>query len=403
MHNEDEQSHPVSAAVEPWTMQSPPGAETILNGRSYLYFAGTGYLGLQGHPAVITAAQAAVERFGVHSATTRSGFGTSPPVVEVERRAARLLGADDAIYLASGYAGNFALAAAISNAVDLVLIDELAHDCLREATRWLDHLKRPPLEFRHRDVGHVEQLLLANVEPGHRPLVLTDGLFPVSGRFAPLADYLSVLGHHAGAMLHVDDAHAVGAVGQQGRGSLELAGVPASRINRDLDEPADLPRVFLSATLSKAVGGHGGVIAGSNGFLHRVRRASGWSRGASAPAAPVAAATAKGLELIEMNPDLRQRLAANVTLARTGLRALGLNVEPTCSPIIGLELGSAPRMQCVQKQLLSEGIAIAYTRDYAGTAPDGTLRIALFATHSSAMILRLVEALGRALQANPAD
>ena len=75
-----------------WTMESPPGAETTLNGRPYLYFAGTGYLGLQGHPALAAAARDAIDRYGIHTATSRGGFGTSPPVREVEQRAARFLG-----------------------------------------------------------------------------------------------------------------------------------------------------------------------------------------------------------------------------------------------------------------------------------------------------------------------
>jgi 8-amino-7-oxononanoate synthase len=389
--------------VDAWTMQGPPGAETVLNGRSYLYFAGTGYLGLQGHPALVAAARDAAQKYGVHTATTRAAFGTCPPVREVEQRAAQLLGAPSALYLVSGYAGNFAVAAALSGSVDLVLVDESAHDCLREATRWLDCLRRPPLVFRPRDAQHVAELLQAHVRPGWRPLVLTDGLFPVNGQFAPLADYRSILGNYPRAMLHVDDAHAVGAVGESGRGSLELAGIPADAINRDLDEPAAGPRVFLSATLSKAIGGHGGVIAGTESFLDRVRRSSGWFRGASAPAAPVAAATAKGLAIVQADPDLRRRLAANVTALRSALGVLGLGVEASPSPIIGFALESAERMRNVQRQLLADGIVIAYARDYAGAGPSGMLRIAVFATHTQPMIDRLVERLRHALAAQEAE
>ena len=381
-----------------WTMEGPPGAETVLNGRRYLYFAGTGYLGLQGHPAVISAAQLAAGQYGVHSATTRTGYGTCPPVREVEHRVARLLGSEAALYLVSGYAVNFAIAAALSSVADLLLIDEFAHDCLREATRWFDQLKRPALTFRHRDVGQLAELLHAHTRAGCRPLVLTDGVFPVSGQVAPLKEYLSALSNFDGAMLLVDDAHGLATVGETGRGSLELAGVAADRINLDPDELHPLgPRVFHTATLSKAVGGHGGVIAGSQKFLDRIRRSSGWFRGASAPAAPVAAATAKGLELVETQPNLRRQLAANVERVRGGLRALGLPVEPGPAPIIGFALQSVEQMQRVQQQLAEQGIAIAYARDYAGSGPDGMLRIAVFSTHTPEMIERLLKVLARAI------
>ena len=210
-------------------MQSPPGAETVIDGRRYLYFAGTGYLGLQGHPAVVAAARRRSSDMEFTRPRRGPAFGTSPPVAEVERRAAQFLGAEEALYLISGYAVNFAIAAAISPAVDLALIDEAAHDCLRESTRWLESLKRPPLVFRHRDAAHLDELLGENLQRGWRPLVMTDGLFPVSGQLAPLVDYLSLLQSHSGGMLLVDDAHGLATLGPKGRGSLELAGVSAGR------------------------------------------------------------------------------------------------------------------------------------------------------------------------------
>ncbi|MGD9724622.1 MAG: aminotransferase class I/II-fold pyridoxal phosphate-dependent enzyme [Pirellulales bacterium] len=386
-----------AAASHAWEMEGAPGAETLLNGRRYLYFAGTGYLGLQGHPALIAAASEAVQKYGIHAATSRAGYGTSPPVREVERRAARFLGADEAAYLVSGYAGNFAVMSALSDQATLALVDEASHHSLVEATRMLAGLSQPAIVFRHRDAGHLDELLHVHARAGSRPLVLTDGVFALSGRVAPLADYLSVLAKYDGAMLYLDDAHALAVLGQCGRGSLELAGVAATAINRDPSEAAAGPRVFHSATLSKAVGGHGGIVAGTTDFMARLRRASGWFRGASAPAASVAAATAKGLELIEADPTLRTRLASNVGQLRHALRNLGLDVEVSGAPIIGLQLTTAAAMQRVQQRLADEGILIAYTRDYAGAGRDGMLRIAVFATHTNEQIARLVDALRRAL------
>ena len=210
-----------------------PGAETVIDGRRFLYFAGTGYLGLQGHPALVEAARDAATRYGIHTATTRTTFGTSPPVAEVERRAARLLGMRRRAVSGQRLCRQFRdLRGPISPDVDLAFIDETAHDCLRESTRWLDHLARPPIVFRHRDPQHLAELLSAHVQPSQRPLLMSDGLFPISGRLAPLADYLAIAANYAGAMLLVDDAHGIAAIGPQGRGCLELAGVDSPRINR---------------------------------------------------------------------------------------------------------------------------------------------------------------------------
>src|SRR5689334_11258290 len=216
-----------------WFMQSPPGAETVLNGRRYLYFDGTGYLGLQGHPDVIAAERAAVDLYGVHTATSRNGYGTAPPHDEVERRAAEFLGAEAALYLVTGYGVNFAIAAALSPVVDFCVMDETAHDCLREAARWLENLKSPPVKFRHRDVGHAAEMLREHCRPGWRPLLMADGLFPMSGSISPLEEYVEVLKKYEGSMLLVDDAHGVAAVGESGKGSLEVAGIPAKDINAD--------------------------------------------------------------------------------------------------------------------------------------------------------------------------
>ena len=376
-----------------WVMQSAPGAETVLNGQRYLYFAGTGYLGLQSHPEVIAAAQQACAEYGVHSATSRNGFGTTPLTQEVERRAADFFGAEAALYLVSGYAGNFAIASTIAEEVDLVLIDESAHYCLRESVRCFDRLRLPPLVFRHRDTEHVEQLLKTHCEPGWKPIVMTDGLFATTGNLAPLSAYLKLLSRYDRAMLLVDDAHGVGGIGDQGRGSTEIAGIPPQEINAYLDPSRTTPSVFLSATLSKAFGGHGGIIPGSRKFLDRIRQSSGWLGGASAPASPVAAATAKGLEIVQSNPAIRDQLTRNVFRLREALRGLGLPLEMSASPILGFSIGDAQRMQSIHQQLLERQIAIAYSRNYTGSGPHGTLRIAVFATHTVDMIDRLTDAL----------
>ncbi len=387
-----------------WVIESPPGPRTRINGKEYLYFAGTGYLGLQAHPELIAAAQQAVARYGIHSATTRAGFGTSAPVLEVESRACSLLQTESAIYLVSGYACNFALIAAIADQVELAFIDASAHDCLAEAMHGLRCLSRPPTVFRHRDPADLQRLLQEQAHPSSRILVLTDGLFAVSGHVAPLAEYQAVLSPYSQAMLLVDDAHGLAVLGEQGRGTLEHCGIDPQRVNRDLEEPAPVgPRIFHTTTLSKAVGGHGGVIAGSRRFIKRIKESSGWYRGASAPAAPVAAATAKGLELISGQAGLRRQLADNVAALRGGLQSLGLAVESTPSPIVSLVLENASRMEHVHQYLLREGIAIAYARDYAGAGADGILRIAMFATHSVAMIEYLLQKMAEALVAFPSD
>ena len=160
-------------------MQSPPGALTTIDGRQFLYFVGTGYLGLQGRAEVIQAACDAARQYGVGSATTRTGYGTTPPLLEVERLTAELTGAEDALYFPSGYASSQVAAAALADACDAVAIDEFSHYCLFEAARATG---RPTFRFAHGDAAALRTVLAEKVKPGQRPLVLTDGVFACARR-----------------------------------------------------------------------------------------------------------------------------------------------------------------------------------------------------------------------------
>jgi hypothetical protein len=129
-------------------MQSAPGAETIIDGKRYTYFAGTGYLGLQGHPEVLKAAAEAVYQYGVSSATSRTGFGNNPPTIAVEEHAAAYFGAEAAFYYISGYVGNAILALHLRDRFDVAFVDEFAHYSVLEGVA---QAQKPVYTFRHCD------------------------------------------------------------------------------------------------------------------------------------------------------------------------------------------------------------------------------------------------------------
>ncbi len=380
-------------------IESPPGAETVVDGRRYLYFVGTGYLGLQGHPEVIRAACEAARQYGVGSATTRAGYGTTPPLLQVERLAAQLLEAPAAFHFPSGYAGNHILVSALADAYDAVFLDELSHYCVAEAAQAGG---RPVFRFAHCDPAALREALQTHLKPAGRPLLMTDGVFAARGDIAPLADYVAVLGDYPGATLLVDDAHGLGVLGANGRGTLEEAGglsqfrAPCEAWS---DENGTVPfgslRVLSCGTLSKALGGYGGIIAGSRQWIERLKSTSHWYDGASPLPPPLLAASARALELVLAEPQMRLRLRENVQRLRGGLARLGLPCPQTPSPIICLRLGTAERMRGIQSGLMREGILIAYMAAYSGLGVEGALRVAVFATHTPEMIDRLLDTLGR--------
>ena len=379
-------------------MGSPPGAETIIDGKPYLYFAGTGYLGLQGDPRVIEAGCEALRKYGVHTATSRGGFGDNPVTLEVERLAANFFGTEDAFYIATGYAGPTILTDQ-QVTFDLIAIDEHSHFASLDAARLaIEQSGGTLIRFRHGDADHLRELLKAHAAAEPRVLVMCDGVSPVLGDVSPVRAYLSVinaLGAGPGAWA-VAGAPGVGLVGDNGRGTIGL-------------EAADLESVLLCATLSKALGGFGGIIPGSAKTIARLKAGSSWYNGASAPPAAAAGATAKALEIVLAEPqlrqklrgrqhraapsDLRQKLHATVAYLKTGLRKLGLDVADTPVPIIPLQIGDAANMRRIADELKQRGLIIAYIASYSGVGPEGCLRIAVFATHTTAMLDRLIDGL----------
>jgi len=375
-------------------MQSPPGAETVIDGRPYLYFAGTGYLGLQGRPEVIRAACEATRQYGIGSATSRAGFGDTPPTLSVERQAARLFGCEDSFYFVSGYVGNHILVSAFQDRFDAVFVDEFSHYSVVEAARVSG---RPVLNFGHRDPASLGESLRSSLKRGDRPLVMSDGVFAALGHIAPVAEYTAVLRNYPGAMLLIDDAHAVGVLGASGRGTYEHAGLLGQAGAEGCGTAAlgcPVPQLWFCGTLSKAIGGFGGITAGTREWIAQLKRSSHFFDGASAPPIPAAAATARALELVIADPGMRRRLWENVSLLKTGLRRLGLDVEDTPVPIVCLAIGSGDAMRHIQSQLAQRGIMIAYMPSYSGLGPEGALRLAVFATHTEAMIRQLLDELG---------
>ncbi len=407
-------------------MQSPPGAETVIDGRRYVYFAGTGYLGLQVDPEVVRAACEAMGRYGLASATSRSGLGTTPPLLDAEAQASAFFQTPAAFYFASGYAGNQILVRTLEGTFDAVFVDEHSHYSVFDAAR---QTGLPLIPFRHRNAESLAAALKSRLRPEERPLVMTDGVFSVLGHIAPLPDYCRVLAEYPGAALVVDDAHGAGVLGAAGRGTLDYFGLTAGleeealpvteggeetsarsdvgRIANPSSNGAGLldglpirptgPRLFYCATLSKALGGFGGILPLDHGLLDRVRARSHHFQGASAPPVPVAAASAKALEIVRTRPELRAKLAQNVRAVKDGLRRLGLAIDDTPVPIVPLCLGTADNMQRIHRELAADGIMVPYMPAYSGLGPSGALRLAVFATHTPAMIAQLLDSLSRAL------
>lgn len=369
-------------------METPPGAEVVIDGRPYLYFGGTSYLALHGHPEVIEAGVAALRRHGVHSGTTRAGFGTIAPVLAVEQRAAEYFDREEAFYFSTGYVSNHILIQALRPQADRVFVEEGAHFCVVEAARVAG---LPCHTFGSRDPAALARALAAHLQPGERPLVMGDAVAPPTGELAPVAAYLELLARHAPATLLLDDAHGFGVLGEHGRGLYEQLGL-WPHVNTGAPGPGGVT-LTVGGTLAKALGGFGGIIPGSAAFMAGVRGASHYFDGASAPASAAAGSSAHALALVRREPAFRQRLRANVEQLRAGLAALGLALPDSPAAVIGVRAGARADMLRLHTGLKARGILVPYLASYSGLGGQGILRFAVSAAHTPAMVEQLLTTL----------
>jgi glycine C-acetyltransferase/8-amino-7-oxononanoate synthase len=355
-------------------MESAPGAVTVISGRPYDYYCGCGYLGLQGHPELTAAAAEALAKYGLSTATSRGGYGEHPVYSELEAQSSAFFGCERLLYFASGYMGAAILVQAVQHARDHFFIDESAHFSLWDAAA----LSSAPLTpFKHCDPLSLAEHLLDDLEPGERPILLSDGLFPISGEIAPLTDYLELL-RPLGGRLIVDDAHAVGVLGAHGRGSLEHFGI-------------DDPSCQTTGTFNKALGGFGGFLCGKVKVMNRIEQNSRILIGSSPPPLPAAAASAKALEVLRGHPELLTRLRANIAQAQAGFAGLGWELPKSDSPIFCLAGRAGVNLLQLRDGLFRRGIAVEYVNNYTSTPAGGAIRIALFATHTPQQIEKLLK------------
>lgn len=361
-------------------LESPVGPRARISGREVDYFCGTSYYGLHGHPLVIAAACAAARDYGLGPATNVS----TPPHEELAREACEFFAAETATCIASGYLGPAVLLQALHDEGDLVFCDAASHYSVLDAARAIG---KDVVLFRHTDPDDLARQLRLSIRPGQRPLVITDGIFPSTGAVAPLADYAAALSRYERGLLCVDDAHAAGVLGRNGRGSFE---------HHDLARDG----FHFCTTLSKAFGGSGGLIPADRHLAARIQERSRIPAGASAPPIPAVAAAAAGIRLLREHPEMRRALWDNVRHVRSGFRTLGFALPETVVPIVSLLGSPSLDLRRVCETLDREDIVVAHVapRGYSDAPEVESIRIAVCSEHTSEQIDRLVGAVRRALR-----
>ena len=332
------------------------GTHVEMAGRRVLNLCANNYLGLAGDPRLIAAAKSAMDDHGFGMASVRFICGTQDLHRQLEERLAGYLGHDDSILFAACFDANGGLFEPLLGAEDAVISDSLNHASIIDGIR-LCKAKR--YRYATSDMSDLEaQLKAARADGARFILIATDGVFSMDGFYANLAD-IRALADRYGALVMVDDCHATGFTGPQGRGTPARAGVTVD---------------LLTGTLGKALGGAlGGYIAGPQPVIDLLRqRARPYLFSNALPPAVVGAALA-ALDIIEAADDLRARLTANATHWRAGLAAAGFSLLPGEHPIIPVMLGDAKLAQAMAAALYERGVHVAGF--FFPVVPKGQARI----------------------------
>ena len=344
------------------SMMSAPTGRVLLDGCEVISLASTNYLGLSTHPQVIKAACEAVQEYGTGASGSRLIAGNSHLYEELESKIAAMLNTEAALVFSSGYLANIGTIPALVGEEDLVLSDERNHISLIEGCRLSKATKRI---YRHCDPEHLKELL-SESSRFRRRLIVTDGVFSMDGDFPPLAEICEIAEAHD-AMLLVDDVHGFGILGQSGGGLVDYLGV------------GDRGIIQIGA-LSKAVGGIGAFVAGSQSLIDfLINRARGFIFTTALPPGTLAAASA-AIDLIRSNFEFRQRLFANVHTLKTGLSEAGFQLLTNETHILPLILGEAKTTTQFAEALLNEGVFAPGIRP--PTVPMGTSRLRITPTAS---------------------
>ncbi|MEX0730311.1 MAG: 8-amino-7-oxononanoate synthase [Aquisalimonadaceae bacterium] len=358
----------------PRALSDVHGASARSNGRDLLVFCSNDYLGLADHPEITAAFIEEARVSGVGSGASHLVTGHRPVHDALAEALADWLGRDRALLFSTGYMANQGVINTLLGRKDMVHQDRLNHASLLDGGLLCSGTLR---RYAHADAADLEAGLALSAR---RHLVVTDGVFSMDGDTAPLQDICG-LSRRYGAAVMVDDAHGLGAMGREGRGCLDLAGLGQT----------DVP--LLVGTLGKAFGTFGAFVAGAEDWIELLQQRARTHIYTTAPPPAVAAATLASLRLVREEGWRRDRLSSLIERFRHGARSLGLRLMPSASPIQPLLIGEAADATAASQALEERGILVTAIRPPTVPAGSARLRITLSAAHEQGHVDRLLDAL----------
>lgn len=366
-------------------LEGPQAPRMVVDGREMLLFAGSNYLDLAHHPEVVEAAARAARDHGCAAGGSRLITGNLAIHESLEAELAEFLGTEAALAFSTGYMANVGVIPALAGRGDLVVSDALCHASIIDGCR----LARAEVRiFPHNDPDALEALLAEQAPRHRRTLLVLDGVYSMDGDVAPLPELVASARRH-GAMVLLDDAHGMAALGKRGRGVAEVLGV---------EDQIDV----VVGTLGKGLGSFGAFVAGSHVLRELLVNAARSFIFSCALAPPQVEAARAALVLVRREPWRREQLQARAARLRARLGGHGISTEPSTTHIVPVVLGGNARTMAVCEALLEQGFYAQGIRHPSVPEGSARLRITPMATHEPDEIDALADAIARAIARAPA-
>lgn len=366
------------------SIHGPQAALITADGAEVLNFCANNYLGLADHPALRDAAKSALDEWGYGMASVRFICGTQEQHLELERRVSAFLGTEATILFSSCFDANGGVFETLFSAEDAIVSDELNHASIIDGIR-LSKAQR--YRYRNRDLDDLRAQLTAARDAGARyTVIVTDGVFSMDGYIAPLREICD-LADEFGALVFVDDSHAVGFVGEHGRGTPEFCGV-ADRVD------------IYTGTFGKALGGaSGGYVSSRKEIVDLLRQRARPYLFSNTLAPSIVAGTLAALDLLEQSDELRAQLLGNAVLFRELMTEAGFDLLPGEHPIVPVMFGDAALTARIADEMQKHGVYVTAFSFPVVPRGKARIRVQLSAAHTDEEIHRCVDAFTAAREA----
>lgn len=359
------------------TIASGQDPVVSMDGQRVIMLGSNNYLGLTNHPEIKDAAAKALQAYGSGTAGSRFLNGTLDIHVELEEKLAAFMGRDAALCFSTGFQVNLGAISSLIGRRDVVVLDNLDHACILDGAR-LSYGR--VLKYEHNDMDALEERL-RSIDEDRGVMIVVDGVFSMEGDLADLPGIVE-LKRRFGTRLMVDDAHGIGVMGEHGRGTAEHFGI---------EDEADL----IMGTFSKSLAGVGGFIAGDSIVIDWIKhKARTLIFSASPPPASVASVT-KALEIIEREPERRERLWDHTKYMQREFGTLGFDTGESASPVIPLVVGEDMTAFQMTMRLQEEGVFVNPVVSPAVPPGRAMIRTSYMATHTRDHLDRALEAIAK--------